>query len=78
MRRSTVARWPVIYTTTNWWQQCTGNYDGGRRDEPALDRLLLARRSGSCRPAWKVRRLYWQWSNELVDFTGDQDVFNGS
>ncbi len=21
-------RWPVIYTTTNWWQQCTGNYAG--------------------------------------------------
>ncbi len=34
-------RWPVIYTTTNWWQTCTGNYAGLRRDRPALDRVLV-------------------------------------
>jgi GH25 family lysozyme M1 (1,4-beta-N-acetylmuramidase) len=35
--------YPVIYTTTNWWQECTGNNGGFGKYDP-LDRQLLGQR----------------------------------
>ena len=43
-------RWAVIYTTTDWWTTCTGNYCGFWANSP----LWLARyasRRAPCRPA---------------------------
>jgi GH25 family lysozyme M1 (1,4-beta-N-acetylmuramidase) len=69
-------RWPVIYTTTNWWQTCTGNYPGFGATSP----LWIARWSNEVGPlpaGWSTYA-FWQWTNQPVEFPGDQDVFNGS
>jgi GH25 family lysozyme M1 (1,4-beta-N-acetylmuramidase) len=67
-------RWAVIYSTTNWWAQCTGNYGGFWNNNPGW----IANYSGSVTPLpygmpfWT----FWQYANTGV-FPGDQDVFNG-
>ncbi len=69
-------RWAAIYTTTNWWQTCTGNYPGFGLTSP----LWIARWSDSVGPlpaGWSTYA-FWQWTNQPVEFPGDQDVFNGS
>ena len=69
-------RWPVIYTTTNWWQQCTGNYAGLGATSP-LWIACWCQAVGQLPAGWSTYT-FWQWSNQPVDFPGDQDVFNGS
>ena len=69
-------RWPVIYTTTNWWQQCTGNYAGLGATSP-LWIACWCQTVGQLPAGWSTYT-FWQWSNQPVDFPGDQDVFNGS
>jgi GH25 family lysozyme M1 (1,4-beta-N-acetylmuramidase) len=68
-------RWAAIYTTTNWWQTCTGNYPGFGLTSP----LWIARWSDTVGPlpaGWSTYA-FWQWTNQPVEFPGDQDVFNG-
>lgn len=73
--RSRTGRYPMIYSTTGWWNLCTGyNPDFG-----ATNPLFLARYSTSPGPmpaGWGAQTL-WQYS-DLGTFPGDQDVFNGS
>jgi GH25 family lysozyme M1 (1,4-beta-N-acetylmuramidase) len=74
--RARTGRWAAIYTTTNWWQQCTGNYVGFGATNP----LWIASWSNSVGPlpaGWSTYT-FWQWSNQPIHFPGDQDVFNGS
>ena len=66
-------RWPVIYTTTNWWQTCTGNYAGLGATVPLWIACWCQTRPASGR--WSSYA-FWQWTNQQVDFPGDQDVFN--
>jgi GH25 family lysozyme M1 (1,4-beta-N-acetylmuramidase) len=68
-------RWAVIYTTTDWWTTCTGNYPGFANNNP----LWIARYSSSvgALPAGWGFYTFWQWNDAGV-FPGDQDVFNGS
>ncbi len=69
-------RWAIIYTTTNWWQHCTGNYPGFGATSP----LWIARWSSEVGPlpaGWSTYA-FWQWTNQPVEFPGDQDVFNGT
>ena len=73
--RARTGRWATIYTTTNWWQQCTGNYPGF-----GASPLWIARWSdtvGSLPAGWSTYT-FWQWTDQPVEFPGDQDVFNGS
>jgi GH25 family lysozyme M1 (1,4-beta-N-acetylmuramidase) len=68
-------RWAVIYTTTDWWTTCTGNYSGFAANSP----LWIARYSssvGTLPAGWSVYS-FWQWSSSGV-FPGDQDVWNGT
>lgn len=68
-------RWAVIYTTTNWWTQCTGNYAGFADTNP----LWIARWASSPGPlpnGWSYHT-FWQY-NDHGTFPGDQDEFNGS
>jgi GH25 family lysozyme M1 (1,4-beta-N-acetylmuramidase) len=69
-------RWPVIYTTTNWWQTCTGNYAGLGATVP-LWIACWCQTAGQLPAGWSSYA-FWQWTNQQVDFPGDQDVFNGS
>ena len=69
-------RWATIYTTTDWWTTCTGNYQRLRRQRPAVDRPLLQHRRAPCRPAGATYS-FWQWSSSGI-FPGDQNVWNGT
>lgn len=64
--------WPVIYTTTTWWSQCTGN----QGDFTSTNPLWVARYASSAGAlpfAWGFYT-FWQYSDSPID----QDVFNGA
>jgi GH25 family lysozyme M1 (1,4-beta-N-acetylmuramidase) len=58
--RAMTGKWPVIYTTATWWQECTGGTHRFRRDP-----LWLAAFGGT-KPAvpstWQ-RWTFWQYDN---------------
>lgn len=63
-------RWPMIYTTTNWWTGC------GVGDFSATSPLWIARYAGSVGPLppnWGFHTI-WQHSSTPID----QNLFNGS
>ncbi|MET0135782.1 MAG: lysozyme [Kibdelosporangium sp.] len=65
-------RWPVIYTSTSWWSQCTGN--GG--DFTTTNPLWVARYAaapGALPYAWDFYT-FWQYSSSPID----QNAFNGA
>lgn len=68
-------RWAVIYTTTDWWKSCTGNYGGFAGHDP----LWIARYAsspGTLPSGWSTYT-FWQRADS-GKFPGDQDVFHGS
>lgn len=67
-------RFPVIYTTTRWWNQCTA----GNPDFAANNPLWVARYApdmGALPAGWAFQAI-WQYSNAGI-FPGDQNTFNG-
>jgi GH25 family lysozyme M1 (1,4-beta-N-acetylmuramidase) len=68
-------RYPAIYSTTDWWRTCTGNYSGFA----GTDALWIANYSGSygTLPSGWSSYTIWQTADSGT-FPGDQDVFNGS
>ncbi len=67
-------RFPTIYTTTRWWDQCTG----ANPDFAANNPLWLARFAPEMGPlpaGWDYQAI-WQFNNTGV-FPGDQNTFNG-
>jgi GH25 family lysozyme M1 (1,4-beta-N-acetylmuramidase) len=67
--------WPVIYTASNWWAKCTGNYAGFAADDP----LWIAGNGttvGALPAGWSTFT-FWQYASAGT-FPGDQDLFNGS
>ncbi|HET9731965.1 MAG TPA: lysozyme, partial [Acidimicrobiales bacterium] len=70
-------RWPVIYTTTNWWGMCTGNSP----QAGAHSRLWLASWTSSGqvrdRPYGWSSYTIWQYADRGAA-PGDQDFFHGS
>ena len=69
------SRWPMIYTTTDWWKTCTGNSAAFGDTHP----LFIARYADSPGPLPSGWRYYsmWQYSDS-GNKPGDQDTFNGS
>jgi GH25 family lysozyme M1 (1,4-beta-N-acetylmuramidase) len=73
--QSLTGRWPVIYTATSWWSECTGDLG----DFSSTNPLALADYNGSpgTMPyAWSYQTI-WQYADSGT-FPGDQDAFNGS
>lgn len=71
---SRTGRYPVIYTTTNWWTTCTGDYVGFGSTSP----LWIARYASSPGPlpsGWGYHT-FWQYADSGPS-PGDQDYFNG-
>jgi GH25 family lysozyme M1 (1,4-beta-N-acetylmuramidase) len=69
------SRWPVIYTTNDWWSTCTGS----RGDFSATNPLMIAcycSTPGTMPYHWSVQTI-WQYADSGT-FPGDQDVFNGA
>jgi GH25 family lysozyme M1 (1,4-beta-N-acetylmuramidase) len=67
-------RWPVIYSTTDWWSTCTGNSSAFWGNDP----LWLAAYSsdpGSL-PAGAPYWSFWQFADS-GSLAGDNDYWNG-
>lgn len=73
--RARTKRFPVIYTSTSWWDRCTGANDGFGAHNP----LWLARYSASMGklPAGWTRQRIWQFA-PAGPLPGNQDKFDGS
>ncbi|KAF8162506.1 glycoside hydrolase family 25 protein [Mycena galopus ATCC 62051] len=74
-------RYPVIYTTTDWWTTCTGNSAAFAADSP----LWIAEYSstlGALPAGWRKAlsaiffTTFWQYADSGPN-PGDQDLFNG-
>jgi GH25 family lysozyme M1 (1,4-beta-N-acetylmuramidase) len=66
-------RYPVIYTTTDWWRTCTGNSSALAKTDP----IWIANWSnsaGTLPAGWKTWK-FWQYSNGGGVL--DRDVFHG-
>ncbi|MGW1049642.1 lysozyme [Streptomyces sp. NPDC002521] len=73
--KSLTGRYPVIYTATSWWTQCTGNYGGFAADSP----LWIARYAsdpGTLPADWPYYTM-WQYTSS-GPAVGDHDTFNGA
>lgn len=71
-----IGRWPVIYSTTNWWTMCTGNTPALAANCP----LWIARYDTVVGPlpnGWRDYTL-WQHADSAPNLPGDQDYFNGT
>lgn len=69
------SRWPVIYTATSWWSECTGN----RGDFTSTNPLWVARYASSVGTLPYAWSYYTFWQNaDSGTFPGDQDRFNGA
>ncbi|KAI4263964.1 MAG: hypothetical protein L6R42_000907 [Xanthoria sp. 1 TBL-2021] len=70
------SRWPMIYTTNDWWVTCTGNSNAFNTKSP----LVLARYStagpGTIPGGWPFQTI-WQNSDSYT-YGGDSDIFNGA
>ncbi|MFH9085788.1 lysozyme [Streptomyces sp. NPDC017673] len=73
--KSRTGRDAVIYTATNWWIECTGDYAGFGATSP----LWIARYASTVGPlpaGWKSYTM-WQYTSSGPT-VGDHDRFNGS
>ncbi|MET8245526.1 lysozyme [Streptomyces sp. NPDC005202] len=75
IKRETGRR-PVIYTTTHWWNTCTGGSDAFAADHA----LWIARHesadTGALPAGWSFWT-FWQYDNS-GSLPGDQNLYNGS
>ncbi|KAF2496588.1 putative N,O-diacetyl muramidase [Lophium mytilinum] len=72
---SLTGRYPMIYSTNDWWTTCTGNSKAFSANSP----LVLARYGsspGAIPGGWGYQTI-WQYSNSYA-YGGDADTFNGS
>ena len=68
--------YPVIYTTTDWWTTCTGDYSGFASYDPLWVANYSASGGGTLPDGWGYYT-FWQYADSGSE-PGDQDVFNGA
>jgi GH25 family lysozyme M1 (1,4-beta-N-acetylmuramidase) len=68
--------YPVIYSTTDWWSTCTGNYSGFAAKDPLWIANYSAGSGGTLPAGWGYYT-FWQYASS-GSLPGDQDVFNGA
>ncbi|GFP54440.1 hypothetical protein ACSS6W_002235 [Trichoderma asperelloides] len=67
-------QYPLIYTSTSWWQLCTGNNGSFGNKSP----LVVARYASSVGTLPNGWSYYTIWQNsDSAPWGGDSDVFNG-
>jgi GH25 family lysozyme M1 (1,4-beta-N-acetylmuramidase) len=73
--KARTGRYPVIYTSTSWWNQCTGNNTTFAATSP----LWIPRYGSSvgALPAGWTFHSIWQFDDKGT-FPGDQNRFNGT
>ncbi len=71
-------QWPVVYTTSGWWNNCTGS-DTAANDNTPLWIAPVASDGGNspAMPAGWTSYTFYQWASSGT-FPGDQDVFAGT
>ena len=69
-------KYPMIYTTYDWWSTCTGDSSAFANTNP----FWIAKYSSTAPTSLPAGTGYWTiWQNaDAGTFPGDQDVFNGS
>lgn len=75
--KSLIGRYPVIYSTTDWWATCTGN-SGGFANYPLWIASYPSSPSSSpgTLPASWNQFSFWQYSS-TGPFSGDSNIWNG-
>ncbi|KZO98338.1 glycoside hydrolase family 25 protein, partial [Calocera viscosa TUFC12733] len=73
---SATGRYPIIYTTTSWWNECTGSSAAFGANNPLFVAAYNTEGAGTLPPGWSYYS-FWQWADSGT-FPGDQDVWNGS
>jgi GH25 family lysozyme M1 (1,4-beta-N-acetylmuramidase) len=68
--------YPTIYSTTDWWTTCTGNYGGFGSYDPLWIANYTASHGGTLPSGWGFYT-FWQYADH-GSLPGDQDVFNGA
>ncbi|MBL1065123.1 lysozyme [Streptomyces sp. 7-21] len=68
-------RWAVIYTTDDWWAECTGNYSGFANHHP-LWIAEYASSPGTLPAGWSYYT-FWQYTSS-GPIVGDHNLFNGA
>ncbi|CAM5356655.1 lysozyme [Streptomyces aurantiogriseus] len=69
-------RRPVIYTTTHWWNACTGGSSAFAADHPLWIARYGSPDAGTLPAGWSSWT-FWQYDNG-GSLPGDQNLFNGS
>jgi GH25 family lysozyme M1 (1,4-beta-N-acetylmuramidase) len=69
------SRWAVIYSTTNWWDSCTGSWSGPWKNSPYWVACYCS--SAGALPPGVPTWTFWQYA-DAGSTPGDQDVFNGA
>jgi uncharacterized protein with LGFP repeats len=72
---SLTGRKPMIYTTTDWWRQCTGN-TSAFADHPLHIAAYGQTSAGTLPNGWGAYTV-WQYSS-TGPFVGDSNVWNGT
>lgn len=73
--RARTSRYAVIYTTTSWWNQCTGSWSGPWANHP----LWLARWASTpgTLPAGVPFYSFWQYTATGISGNVDRNYWNG-
>lgn len=74
--RRLTGRRPVIYTTTHWWNTCTGDSRAFAPDHALWTARYDAANAGALPSGWSFWT-FWQYDNG-GGLPGDQNLFNGS
>jgi GH25 family lysozyme M1 (1,4-beta-N-acetylmuramidase) len=72
---SRTGRWPLIYTTADWWHSCTGDWSGLSKTNP-LNLAHWSHTLGTLPDHWGFQTI-WQYADS-GPLPGDQDAFNGT
>ena len=67
--------YPVIYSTTDWWNTCTSQDTNFANYDPLFIANYVASGGGPLPPGWGFYT-FWQYADSGSE-PGDQDVFNG-
>ena len=71
-------QWPVVYTTSGWWNNCTGSNTTANGNTPLWIAPVASDGGNSpAMPAGWTSYTFYQWATSGT-FPGDQDVFAGT
>ena len=69
------SRYPVIYTTASWWNQCTGNSEQFSKTCAISLASYGSSTVGTIPGGWSAQTI-WQ-NSDSYQYGGDSDIFNG-